>query len=364
MPKMTGHRFFAEAMRGYGVSHLFYVNTIIPPAMLEIDKVGGVKRVVTHRRKSRSLYGRWLCTRLEPPRHLPVSGHRQHQPRSGRARRPYGGFAGDRNFRWTKRHAALPPRLSKRRRPHRMGWRHQGQLFGGRGLTFSRPAAAGVSRSHQRRTGTGAPGTARQLGPGTRQGRRLRPHLRAALHAFSAVPARRRRRRHQGRIEGTEGGRQAHHRRRRRRGEIAGGGGSGRARRQTANPHRDQPACARAGAGRSRAGRGRSRHLFALVRKQGRRSCGPGVFYRQPYRRPGHQRLEDPKIGTRTIQLDIDPSELGRNYPNAVSLCGDVKVTLQKCSQSRPASAARRLACRVPGLCRGFLGRERSAAHV
>ena len=42
MPKMTGHRYFAEAMRGYGVTHLFYVNTIIPPAMDEIDKVGGM----------------------------------------------------------------------------------------------------------------------------------------------------------------------------------------------------------------------------------------------------------------------------------------------------------------------------------
>jgi acetolactate synthase-1/2/3 large subunit len=52
MPKMTGHRYFAEAMRGYGVSHLFYVNTIIPPAMLEIDKVGGIKRVVTHGEKA------------------------------------------------------------------------------------------------------------------------------------------------------------------------------------------------------------------------------------------------------------------------------------------------------------------------
>ena len=37
-----------------------------------------------------------------------------------------------------------------------------------------------------------------------------------------------------------------------------------------------------------------------------------------------------PKIGTPAIQLDIDPRELGRNYPNVVSLCGDAKVTLQK----------------------------------
>jgi acetolactate synthase-1/2/3 large subunit len=37
-----------------------------------------------------------------------------------------------------------------------------------------------------------------------------------------------------------------------------------------------------------------------------------------------------PKIGTTTIQLDIDAEELGRNYPNTVSLHGDAKVTLQK----------------------------------
>lgn len=30
------------------------------------------------------------------------------------------------------------------------------------------------------------------------------------------------------------------------------------------------------------------------------------------------------------LQLDIDPRELGRNYPNAVSLCGDAKVTLRQ----------------------------------
>ncbi len=37
-----------------------------------------------------------------------------------------------------------------------------------------------------------------------------------------------------------------------------------------------------------------------------------------------------PKIGTPTIQLDIEMTELGRNYPNAVSLLGDAKVTVQK----------------------------------
>ena len=36
-----------------------------------------------------------------------------------------------------------------------------------------------------------------------------------------------------------------------------------------------------------------------------------------------------PRIGTPVIQIDIDPSELGRSYPNAVSLLGDAKATLR-----------------------------------
>src|SRR3954470_9540480 len=36
-----------------------------------------------------------------------------------------------------------------------------------------------------------------------------------------------------------------------------------------------------------------------------------------------------PAPGVTVIQLDIDPEELGRNYPNAVSLIGDAKVTLR-----------------------------------
>lgn len=37
-----------------------------------------------------------------------------------------------------------------------------------------------------------------------------------------------------------------------------------------------------------------------------------------------------PKQGTRVIQIDINPSELGRSYPNIVGLMGDAKVTVSK----------------------------------
>lgn len=37
-----------------------------------------------------------------------------------------------------------------------------------------------------------------------------------------------------------------------------------------------------------------------------------------------------PPVGTRVIQLDIDPAELGRNYPNIVSILGDAKASLRR----------------------------------
>ena len=37
-----------------------------------------------------------------------------------------------------------------------------------------------------------------------------------------------------------------------------------------------------------------------------------------------------PKPGTRIIQIDIDPSELGRNYPHTIGLAGDAQATVRK----------------------------------
>jgi acetolactate synthase-1/2/3 large subunit len=37
-----------------------------------------------------------------------------------------------------------------------------------------------------------------------------------------------------------------------------------------------------------------------------------------------------PPKGTPVMQLDIAPEELGRNYPNVISLCGDAKATLRQ----------------------------------
>src|SRR5471032_1240471 len=52
-----------------------------------------------------------------------------------------------------------------------------------------------------------------------------------------------------------------------------------------------------------------------------------------------------PKIGTPSIQIDIEPESLGRNYPLKAALNGDAKVTLARMLEhAERASAARRAA--------------------
>ncbi len=53
--------------------------------------------------------------------------------------------------------------------------------------------------------------------------------------------------------------------------------------------------------------------------------------------RTGSQVTNDwkiPRPGTSVIQIDIDPSELGRNYPAKVALLGDARVTLRRLSDT------------------------------
>lgn len=46
-----------------------------------------------------------------------------------------------------------------------------------------------------------------------------------------------------------------------------------------------------------------------------------------------------PQAGTRIIQIDIHPAELGRNYPNTLGIPGDAKMALQRLLDLIPASA-------------------------
>lgn len=51
MPRMTGSRYFAETLDAYGVSHVFFVPAIVLSAMAEMEDFG-IRRVMTHGEKA------------------------------------------------------------------------------------------------------------------------------------------------------------------------------------------------------------------------------------------------------------------------------------------------------------------------
>ena len=51
MPKMTGSRLVAEVFKGYGVTHVFFVPTILMDALAEMDSLG-VQKILTHGEKA------------------------------------------------------------------------------------------------------------------------------------------------------------------------------------------------------------------------------------------------------------------------------------------------------------------------
>lgn len=51
MPRMTGSRCFAEMLKGYGVTHAFFVPTILMDALAEMDSLG-VQKILTHGEKA------------------------------------------------------------------------------------------------------------------------------------------------------------------------------------------------------------------------------------------------------------------------------------------------------------------------
>ena len=40
MPKMSGARFLAETLKGYGITHYFFMPVSVPTAMPEFERVG------------------------------------------------------------------------------------------------------------------------------------------------------------------------------------------------------------------------------------------------------------------------------------------------------------------------------------
>ena len=51
MAKMTGSRLVAEVLKGYGVTHVFFVPTILMDALAEADSLG-IQKILTHGEKA------------------------------------------------------------------------------------------------------------------------------------------------------------------------------------------------------------------------------------------------------------------------------------------------------------------------
>ena len=51
MPRMTGSRLFAEMLQGYGVTHVFFVPTILLESLAEMDGLG-IRKILTHSEKA------------------------------------------------------------------------------------------------------------------------------------------------------------------------------------------------------------------------------------------------------------------------------------------------------------------------
>jgi thiamine pyrophosphate-dependent acetolactate synthase large subunit-like protein len=66
MPKMTGSRIFAEAMQSYGVTHVFFVPTIMLPALAEMEDMN-IRRVMTHGEKAAAYMADGYARALRKP---------------------------------------------------------------------------------------------------------------------------------------------------------------------------------------------------------------------------------------------------------------------------------------------------------
>ena len=51
MPRMTGSRLFAEMLHGYGITHVFFVPTILMDALAVMDELG-IRKIMTHGEKA------------------------------------------------------------------------------------------------------------------------------------------------------------------------------------------------------------------------------------------------------------------------------------------------------------------------
>ena len=214
----------------------------------------------------------------------------------------------------------------------------------------SRPAAAGVSRSHLRHA---RPGESAARGKGRRHRSAMRRTWNLiAEESSTRVPAHRpapEAARIAEAVRILKAGAAARDRRGRRRAMVRGRTRSPETCRNTFDSRGDFAQRLFAGAGQSSALYRRSGNVFALLHEQNpARAPIWSLFIGSQTGGQVTHFWKFPPAGTPVIQIGIDPSDLGRNYPNRVSLLGDAKVTLQSCCKPSQLTPARTPA-EIPG---------------
>ena len=65
--KMSGARFMAETFKGYGITHVFFVEAILRATLIEMEALG-IKRVLTHSEKAAAYMADSRCAMGAQPR--------------------------------------------------------------------------------------------------------------------------------------------------------------------------------------------------------------------------------------------------------------------------------------------------------
>ena len=238
MPKMTGSRLVAEVFKGYGVTHVFFVPTILMDALAEADSLG-IQKILTHGEKAAAYMADGYARAKNAPgvclaQQIGASNLAAGLRDPFMAHTPLIAITGGPQAGWRYRHAYQEVEDFE---PVRL--RDQAQSLPRRPRAPAGSAAADVPRGDLGRAGPGAPAAQGLARPGHRDGGGPAAVGRAAVRRRPAVPARRR---GGARARGGRSARQgaeAHHRRRRRRGVLAGAGGAGRARGEAPGAGRD-----------------------------------------------------------------------------------------------------------------------------
>ena len=330
MPKMTGAQYLAETMKGFGVTHAFYMPMIVTRALVEMEKVG-IHRIMTHGEKAAAYMADGYARAARRPAVCMCQNVGAANLAAGLQDAYLGGspVVALTGRRTTMQHTRHSYQEIDHVQPFSAVTKYSAMVDSVEQLPI-------LLRQAFREATSGAPGPV-HLDLQSANGSAImdvEADLDMAVEApFTHVPPFRGepetemiRDAAQGPFPSTPAG----HRRRRGRSLVRGSEGSGGACRDAGHPRGHLPQRQRYHPRRSSPGRRGVRYLLPPLRQTGGIRSRPGW---RNGRHTGSQVTTEwqiPAAGTPVIQLDIDPAELGRSYPIQVGLQGDARASLRK----------------------------------